>query len=277
MLVRGPVTLEPNQDGYRYPFSFTMPEMTKPMAENEANFINKFKPRPPFLGAKEMHPLPPSFGCKKTVLFGYHESSVRYHLDVTCTKAPKGGSFWLPQTGSIFKFSPSRGEQNPNPAWQPVGSAHQLKSGGTLQIYFQVPSIACAGSPFPLHVNVETPNTSIATILTDLEVVFVGTSITRARSFLLGEKSAEDQVERVIAKLQNLNVALGHAARSMEDVGVPLVIPGPTTPCFSSFNVCQMPYSVKIRYGLLVGSERLKGTVTTRQLQLLPWVYQSKA
>ena len=224
-----------------------------------------------------MHPLPPSFGCKKTVLLGFHDSSVVYHLDVTCTKGPGGGSFWLPQTGSTFKFSPSRKEQNPDPAWQRIASAHQLKSGGTLQICFQVPSVACAGSPFPLRVNVETPNTPNATIiLTDLEVVFVGTSITRARSFLLGEKTAEDQVERVIAKLQSLNVALGPAALSLQDVGLPLVIPGPTTPCFSSFNICQTPYSVNIRYGLLAGSERVKGTLLARPLQLLPWVCQSQ-
>ena len=88
VLLRGPITLEPTQEGHRYPFSFVLPENTKRMAENDANFINKFKPRPPFAGAQEMHALPPSFRCHKKVHLGYHEISVLYRLNVTCTKGP---------------------------------------------------------------------------------------------------------------------------------------------------------------------------------------------
>ena len=73
-ILQGPITLEPSSTGHRYPFGFTMPGMTKSMAENNANFINKFKPRPPFARAQGMHPLPPSFRCYKKLPYGHHES-----------------------------------------------------------------------------------------------------------------------------------------------------------------------------------------------------------
>ena len=48
------------------------------MEENMVNTINKWKPRPPFLGAEEMYHLPPTLMSRGRNLFGYHKSSVTY-------------------------------------------------------------------------------------------------------------------------------------------------------------------------------------------------------
>ena len=81
VLLQGPVTLEPTQEGYRYPFRFTMPENTSPMRQNERNFVYRFHPRLQFAGPQEMHPLPPTFSCGKKVLFGFHDRIDRLPLD----------------------------------------------------------------------------------------------------------------------------------------------------------------------------------------------------
>ena len=107
-------------------------------------------------------------------------------------------------------------------------------------------------------------------------IVLIGCPLTRAKSFLLGEKFAEAKVERPVAKLQNLAVSVGAAEITLHDVGIALVIPGDSTPCFSSFNVSQCPYSTRVRYGVRVGTERVKGTLADRPLDLLPGVYQSE-
>lgn len=66
VLLHGPITLEPTGSGHRYPFSFMLPKSTEPMAKNNANFVNKFKMRPPFSGAQEMHALPQTFGVTRS-------------------------------------------------------------------------------------------------------------------------------------------------------------------------------------------------------------------
>lgn len=60
------------------------------MKEKTANFINKWQPRAPFKGVEEMHPLPLTMDSRGKDLFGGHESSVSYRLDVTCEKTKKG-------------------------------------------------------------------------------------------------------------------------------------------------------------------------------------------
>ena len=125
-----------------------------------------------------------------------------------------------------------------------------------------------------MRVSVEASDASTPIILTDLEVVLIGCSLTRARSILLGEKVAEDKVERPVAKLRNLAVSVGAADITLQDIGIGLDIPGNWNPCFSSFNISQSPYSMSIRYVIRVGTERVKGTITDRPLELLPGVYQ---
>ena len=91
---------------------------------------------------------------------------------------------------------------------------------------------------------------------------------------LAGEKVAEDKVERPVARLKNLGVSIGGAEMALQDVGIGLVVLRNLTSCFSSFDIAQCPYMIRIRYGVRVGTERVKGTITDRPLDLLPGVYQ---
>ena len=151
---------------------------------------------------------------------------------------------------------------------------HKLGSARSVRMCFHVPPVACAGGALPRRVSGEASDAAMAIVLMELEVMLVGHSLTRARSFLLGEKVAEDRVEMPIAKLQNSAVSVGAAEVALQDVGIVLAIPGIWTPCFSSFNVAQCPYSVSIRYGVTVGTERVKGRIMDSPLDLLPGVYQ---
>ncbi|KAL8704693.1 MAG: hypothetical protein Q9201_002155 [Fulgogasparrea decipioides] len=77
-----PVSLEPNiSPAHGLPFQFIVPHSTMPMTQNEANFINKWQSKPPFAGAHDMHPLPPSCKFFKKALLEFTESSVLYRLE----------------------------------------------------------------------------------------------------------------------------------------------------------------------------------------------------
>ena len=163
-----------------------------------------------------------------------------YHLDVTCTKGPGGGSFWLPQVGTTFGFSPARGEANPDPGWVTVASNHQSPAGAC-NIIFHVPSRTCAASQFPLRLSCET---SSPARLTSLRIQLLGRSLTRARNFLFGEKVAEDRTELMLANLQSLDVWLSLNPPALSECGLSLEVPRALTPCFSSFNICQESYVI---------------------------------
>ena len=137
--------------------------------------------------------------------------------------------------------------------------------------------MVCAGSAFPLRVSYEALDSPSPASLTSLEVRLAGRSVTRARNLLLGEKVAENETECVIASLQNLAIAIGPAPLTLSERGVSLELPRGLTPYFSSFNVCQEPYSSRIRYEVMIGSQRIKGSISDRQVEVLPCIYHAKS
>lgn len=149
---------------------------------------------------------------------------------MTCTKGPGGGSFWLPQTATTFPFSPVRIKANPDPAYVSVLASQN--------VVWQVPAVVCAGSIHPLRITCNASSPTGLVTLTALQVRFLGRSVTRARSFLLGEKVAEDRMGREIVDLQSLSVALGPAIIALQEAGVSVLIPMGLGPCFASFNIC---------------------------------------
>lgn len=103
-----------------------------------------------------------------------------------------------------------------------------------MNVVFQAPSVACAGSIYPVTTSCEVPNSSSPAVLTGLEIRMVGCSIIRARNVFLGEKAAEDKPERVRASLQNLFVANFASGLALQKTWLSIVLPMGLTPYFSS-------------------------------------------
>ena len=265
-LASGPLSLDPvaeGSPGYRYLFSFTMPEMTSSMKENTANVINKWKPAPPFAGAEEMHPLPPTLESRGKSLLGYHESSVSYRLDATCEKTKGGTStIWLPQVATDLRFFPIRAEQNPNPRCVALKCQPQsLKAGGQCTFLLQVPSVTYPGGPFPILVGCD----GVAGAnLTNLEVKLKGEVETRARNLLFGEKVVAERREIDLANWKNLGVPL------VQELGtLNAIVPQGITPTFRSFTVALSEYRVIIKYTIQLGAEVVRGEVKEGSVQIM--------
>ncbi|KAL6715627.1 hypothetical protein ACLMJK_006588 [Lecanora helva] len=262
----GPLTLEPIDGGssaYRYPFSFTVPETTRSMKENTANVINKWKPKPPFLGAEEMHPLPPRLESKGKSPFGFHESTVSYRLDATCEKTKGGTSpMWLPQMAKDVQFFPVRAQQMPDIGSRPLTSQpHSLKSRQQFSFIIELPSIAYPGGPFPLRVG-QSGVTGLR--LTSLEVKLQGRLVTRGRNILFGDKVAEEKKEVTVANWANLDLPLAPELGTLQ-----ATVPQGIIPTFRSFTVALPEYLVLIKYQVNARSEVVKGEIREGSLHIL--------
>ncbi|KAL8708752.1 MAG: hypothetical protein Q9220_006394 [cf. Caloplaca sp. 1 TL-2023] len=273
-----PVNLEPNLEaGHRFSFEFTVPHSTSPMTQNEANFINKWQPKPSFAGAQEMHPLSPTCKSYKKATLGFTESSVSYRVDATCTKGKGSSSFWLPQASATIGFSPTRSEQNPDPRLQAVLSSHHTKSAArAINIVLHIPSVCYAGGPFLLGISCE--NSSMPVMLTSFNIRLDSNCLTRGRSFLFGEKESSDTNSiNIAATPPNLSIPIGPQPLNLLQAGFHLQIPQNVTPCFKSFTVSQLPYKITVSYTARVGDEVIQGTVADRSVKILPATFQPRA
>ena len=272
-LTTNPTNLQPNpEQGHRLPFEFALPQSTSPMAENEANFINKWQTKPSFAGANDMHALPPSCKSYKKALLGFTESTISYRLDATCTKI-KGGSSWLPQAATTITFNPVRSEQMPDPRLQPVRLQHQMKPSQAVSMILYVPSVCYAGGPFPLQLAYEgATNIQAPAVLTSLDIRLEGIYLTRGRSFLFREKESSEVQEIPISTTTNLSIPIGPQAIDLASIGFRIGIPQNVTPCFKSFTVAQLLYRVIISYTVRLGTQTVTGKLLDRYVEVLPAV-----
>lgn len=185
------------------------------MAENKTNFISKWRTKPSFAGADDMHVLPPSCRSYKTALLGYTKSSASYRIDSTCSKI-KDSSSWLPQAATAIGFSPVRSEQTPYPYLQIVRMQQQLKLPQRLALVLHGPSVCYIGGPFPLQLSCRsvTPAT-----LTSLNIRLEGTCITRSRSSLADEKEFSEKQDIICAAAKNFSISIGAQAVDLMSTG----------------------------------------------------------
>ena len=264
VLHSGQTTLEPSPAaGHAYPFAFTVPETTAPMAQNEANVVNRWKPEPPFFGAREMHALPPSFSCFKKSVFGSQEARVSYHLDATCVKGAKGSSFSLPEAASSFSFSPRRVER-------PSDLRMQIAEHGPLALH--IPSAAVPGCPIPLLAGrSQTASSGDPLLLTRLKMQIKSATMIRGRTFGFGGKTAQVNQDWVVASLNDLAISLGaQQPTNVAECGIRLALPQDAKPTFRSYTVC-LGYEVRVEYSFRHGSSQaVSGAIPWTAFEVLP-------
>ncbi|KAL8868349.1 MAG: hypothetical protein Q9174_005048 [Haloplaca sp. 1 TL-2023] len=274
-LTSNPTTLQPASDSsHRLPFEFTMPRSTSPMTENEANTINKWKTKPSFAGASDMHLLPPTCNFHKKALLGHTRSSVSYRVDATCTKI-KGGTSWLPQAGQTLFFSPTRESADWDPQSASVTSHHQLQASRVLVLTWHIPSVVHLGGAFPLSIAHTGVPSEIPVTLTALDVRLEGTCVTRGRSLLFGEKVSSEQQTITLFSRKDLAVPIKAPVTDLNAAGLSIEMPKNVTTTFQSFTVSQLPYVATVSFTLRVGNETISGKPWNDGIKVLPMLVQA--
>lgn len=259
-----PLTLDPinndtNPAGYRFPFEVILPEQTAWHEVNSKNWQNKWKPRYPFLGFEEMHPLPPTLRTKGSRMLKEHECHLNYHIAAKCKKAKVKGAtstLWLPFTGVELYVWPTRNERSPEMKMLTLRSdPRKLKAGGAMTVAIKVPGVIAGGNRVTINVGVEGTTGGKEVVLSELVVKLKGEVWVRARNLLTGERHSMEKFKNVVGEWKGLN------QRISGEVALQSELNKRTIPTFMSYVFALPEYTYAVGYTVIVGGEMVKGKI----------------
>lgn len=269
VLIQTPTTLPPGT--HTFPFRLQLPATTEQVRGNWHMF-NKWKPRDPFPGKDNTHPLPGTLAdMAASETWGSTEGKVEYIIEANIQKGPEAGFLdSMPKDTRTFTVASLPRPDLPqslNSAqipWQQVVRTIQTPDGPA-NITCRLPQVLIQGAKAPIYLKSDR-----SLVLTGLKIKLSLEYLVRGRNLIWPEKrtSVTPGAQLVKAETGSLPLSAEYVPVRVLEIsrGVPLA--------FVTFNLACLAHWLEIKFRVTEpgGNQETKAVMKDISVQVQSWV-----